>query len=200
MSFSEITSLFLQYFFILTPFFVLAVFLSVTEELDAAQVRSLAFMTTIGIIAVTVLMFLFGPAIFKIFGITLDAFRIGSGALLFLSAVSLVNGKVIVPNTGDSANDLAIVPLAIPITVGPGAIGILIVMSLEVQGSASIAITAVTLGLASFAVGLMLFSARSIHRLIGRRGIMMLSKITGIILAALSCQMIFTGIAAFLKA
>lgn len=199
MGISECFALFLQYYFVLTPFFVLAVFLALTDGISQKNLNAFAIRTTIAIVAVTDCLFLFGPAIFKVFGVTLDAFRIGSGALLFLSALSLVNGKVSVPNNSGDLNDLAVVPLAIPITVGPGSVGLLIVLSLETHGAMDIALTTGTLTLSAVCIGAMLFFCRAIHRCIGKAGINMLSKLTGLILASLSCQMMFTGAAAFFK-
>lgn len=199
MSLSELFSLYLQYFFILTPFFVLAIFLAVTDGASTKARANLAVRTGLGVTGVSVLLFLFGPSIFKVFGITLDAFRIGSGTLLLLTAISLVDGKIQPPSKEGSLNDLAVVPLAIPITVGPGAMGTLIVLSLENRALSDVVFISVALALASISVGLMLYWARSIDKWIGRGGIAMLSKLTGLVLACLSCQMIFTGIAAFLK-
>jgi len=199
MSLPEIFSLYLQYFFILTPFFVLAIFLAVTDGANANARASLAIRTGLAITGISVLLFLFGPGIFKVFGITLDAFRIGSGTLLLLTAISLVNGKIQPPSREGSLNDLAVVPLAIPITVGPGAMGTLIVLSLENRVMSDVVLISIALTLASISVGLMLYWARSIDKWIGRSGISMLSKLTGLVLACLSCQMIFTGVAAFLK-
>ena len=199
MTFNEIFALYLQYFFILTPFFILALFLAVTESCEPHEATSLAVKIGIAVTVISVLVFLFGPTIFKLFGITLDAFRIGSGALLFMSAVSLVNGTIKVPAKSGSLYDLAVVPLAIPLTIGPGAMGTLIVLSIETHGVSNIVSVSSALILASVSVTLMLYWARVIHRWIGKSGISMLGKLTGLMLACLSCQMIFTGIAAFLK-
>lgn len=81
---------------------------------------------------------LFGKWIFEAFDITLDAFRIGGGALLFLSAVGLVNGKVedkkplaVEDDSEARISDIAVVPLAIPVTVGPGTIAALLVIGAD---------------------------------------------------------------------
>lgn len=64
-----------------------------------------------------------------VFGITIDAFRIGAGVLLFLSSISLVQGSFI--KQTEEKQDISVVPLALPVTVGPGTIGILLVMAAE---------------------------------------------------------------------
>jgi len=121
-------SVFSKFFFILTPFFVIAVFLTITDEENTETKHALAIRVTVGVLLISAILFIFGQEIFKLLGISVDAFRIGAGALLFLSAISLVDGKIQVPDAKKSILDLAVVPLAIPITLGPGSVGTLIVM------------------------------------------------------------------------
>ena len=85
---------FLKFVFLLTPFFVLSMFLSMTQGWAMRQKRLLALRIGIAAFCTCMILLFFGKWIFEAFDITLDAFRIGGGALLFLSAVGLVNGKV----------------------------------------------------------------------------------------------------------
>lgn len=199
MPFSEFFAVFVKFFFILTPFFIIAVFLAMTEN-ETVEVRhALAVRTTIAVVIISLILFFAGMTIFTTLGITVDAFRIGAGALLFLSGVSLVNGKLELPAAKRSIMDLAVVPLAIPVTLGPGSVGALVVMSTETTSLTARLLTALAIVAASLAVGVLLYLSAEIKRLIGRSGISMLSKLTGLILAALSSHMMFTGIAAYLK-
>ena len=199
MPFSEFFALFVKFFFILTPFFIIAVFLAMTEN-ETVEVRhALAVRITIAVVIISLILFFAGMTIFTTLGITVDAFRIGAGALLFLSGVSLVNGKLELPAAKRSIMDLAVVPLAIPVTLGPGSVGALVVMSTETTSLTARLLTALAIVAASLAVGVLLYLSAEIKRLIGRSGISMLSKLTGLILAALSSHMMFTGIAAYLK-
>lgn len=194
MTFSTALAIYAKFFFILTPFFILAVFLALTEKVNARYQRVLALRVTLGILLITIILFLFGAELFDLFGITVDSFRIGAGALLFLSAVSLSNGKFSLPATDRSLMDLAIVPLAIPITLGPGSVGALIIIAAEAEDWVRKSETLGVILLACLTVGLMLLSAEHVKRVIGSNGIAMLSKITGLVLAALSCQMIVQGV------
>ncbi len=199
MPFSEFFAVFVKFFFILTPFFIIAVFLAMTEN-ETVEVRhALAVRITIAVVIISLILFFAGMTIFTTLGITVDAFRIGAGALLFLSGVSLVNGKLELPAAKRSIMDLAVVPLAIPVTLGPGSVGALVVMSTETTSLTPRLLTALAIVVASLAVGVLLYLSAEIKRLIGRSGISMLSKLTGLILAALSSHMMFTGIAAYLK-
>lgn len=199
MPFSEFFAVFVKFFFILTPFFIIAVFLAMTEN-ETVEVRhALAVRITIAVVIISLILFFAGMTIFTTLGITVDAFRIGAGALLFLSGVSLVNGKLELPAAKRSIMDLAVVPLAIPVTLGPGSVGALVVMSTETTSLTARLLTALAIVVASLAVGVLLYLSAEIKRLIGRSGISMLSKLTGLILAALSSHMMFTGITAYLK-
>ena len=107
-----------QIFFLLTPVFVLSVFLSLTQEISAAQRRTVTAWLTFDVILICFALYFLGNAIFSVFGITLDAFRIGAGVLLFLSAVDLVRGnEPSIQKKGPGG--ITVVPLAIPITIGP---------------------------------------------------------------------------------
>jgi multiple antibiotic resistance protein len=148
---------------------------------------------------VSLILVFFGKHIFEIFGITLDAFRIGAGALLFLSAVDLIKGsKEGTKAHPDDLNDLAVVPLAIPITIGPGTIGILLVMGATFENTSSMFTGSLALISAVLVIGLMLYSSTFIEKVVGKQGLLVISKITGLFLAALSAQIVFTGIKNFL--
>jgi len=198
---SESTQLFvsiwIKLFFLLTPFFVMSVFLSLTQELSAAQRRKVAVWLTVDVILICFVLYFLGNAIFSVFGITLDAFRIGAGALLFLSAVDLVRGSEISMQR-EGSGSITVVPLAIPITVGPATTGALLVMGTEVASAWEKIVGCAALFSAVISIGILLFLATSIERVIGRTGLKVLSKLTGLILSALAAQIVFTGIKNFL--
>ena len=92
-----------------------------------------------------------------------------------------------------------IVPLAIPITVGPGTIGALMVMGAEMTTVSHFTTGSFAVILAILCVGLMLYLSGYIEKVTGDTGLLILSKITGLILSALSAQLIFSGIKNFLN-
>lgn len=196
-----IVSIFIKFFFLMTPFFVLSMFLSMTQEYSHQERKHLALRVTRAIIVTCAILLFFGKYIFDIFGITLDAFRIGAGALLFLTAVSLINGSKSGsnPSKEEDSSQIAVVPLAIPITIGPGTVGALLVMGAGLKSISEIASGFLALILAVCCVGAMLYFASSIEKIVGKSGLTILSKLTGLILAALSAQIIFTGIKNFLE-
>jgi multiple antibiotic resistance protein len=190
-------NLYLKLFFILTPFFVTTIFLTMTKDFDKRQRRYTAIRVTVAVIAICLVLFFFGNYIFNIFGITIDAFRIGAGTLLFLSAVSLVQGNS-ANQAQELSEDITIVPLAIPITVGPATVGVLLIMGGETTSTANKLLSITALISAILTMGLLLYLASQLERWLGKRGLNILSKITGLILASMAAQMIFTGIKHFL--
>lgn len=188
---------YLKIFFILTPFFVLSAFIALTKDFDDLEKKQTAIKATIGILLSSFTFFLFGRYIFELFGITLDAFRIGAGTILFLSSLSMLAEKSDTKTQGDNKN-IAIVPLAIPMAVGPGVIGMLLVTGAEAETLLDKCIIGVALLFAVLSVGLILYLSSSVKRLIGRQGLIILPKITGLFVSAIAAQIIFTGIQNFL--
>lgn len=184
----------------MTPFFVLSVFLTLTQDATIKERKALAIKVTISVVIASLILLFFGKHIFTIFGITLDAFRIGAGALLFVSAIELVKGNKENATIGKKdISQLAVVPLAIPITIGPGTIGILLVMGATFENTSSMLVGSLSLVSAVLLIGIMLYSSSFIENIIGKQGLLVISKITGLFLAALSAQIVFTGIKNFLE-
>jgi multiple antibiotic resistance protein len=191
-------SLSFKLFFLLTPFFVLSVFLSMTEHMTKADQRRVAMRTTMSVMVIGLVLYFAGNPIFSTLGITLDGFRIGAGSLLFLSAVSLVSGK----RSSQEATpdvDFAVVPLAIPITVGPASIGTLLILGAELGGTTERLIGAAALICSCLCVGVLLGSARVLKKVLGTVGLSIMTKITGLVLSAMAAQIVFTGVVNFLS-
>jgi multiple antibiotic resistance protein len=190
-------SIWIKFFFLLTPFFVLSSFLAMTQHNSAAERRKLALRVTLAVLVACFTLYFFGNTLFSLFGVTLDSFRIGAGALLFLSAVQMVHGSDSAP-LNEQREAISVVPLAIPITVGPGTTGALLVMGAEIQQTWQIFAGCAALATAVICIGVLLFCAASIEHLIGKKGIVILSKLTGLFVAALAAQIVFTGIRNFM--
>lgn len=181
----------------MTPFFVLSSFITMTSEMNKVEKKSTAIKVTITVLVSCFFMFFFGKYIFELFGITLDAFRIGAGAILFLSAVSLINGTRSMHNQ-DYQNDISVVPLAIPITVGPGVIGVLMVMGAEPRSTLQLLEFSIALTLAATTVGSILLSSSMLQQFLNPASLAVIQKITGLFVSAIAAQIIFTGIKGFL--
>lgn len=190
-------SVWLKFLILLTPFFVLSVFLTLTPGHEARARQRLALRVTAAVIVAALLLYFLGNSLFRVLGITIDAFRVGAGALLFLSAVSLVRAE---PPSGrlDEGDDIAVVPLAIPVTIGPATTGALLVMGAERRDWIEHFVGCGALVASILTVGAMLLLANRIQRRLGQRGLSILSKLTGLALAALAAQMMLTGVHNFI--
>lgn len=188
---------FLKFFFLITPFFALSMFLALLPDADEENRRRVARRTVLAAWIISVTMFLFGQVIFKVLGIGVDAFRIGAGALLFLSAVSLMNPKVSASGHEED-DDVAVVPLAMPVVIGPATCGPLLVKGAEIANWSGRALMILAMTLALAALWAILRVGASIERHLGKKGIAILMRLTGLVLSALSAQMIMTGVRAFL--
>ena len=191
---SFMLAVWMKIFFLFTPFFALSMFLSLTTGYSAARRQRLVLQIALALAAVCLVLFFFGNILFAAFGITVDCFRVGAGGLLFLSAVSMVQRtpRQQLAQSGDE--DIAVVPLAVPVIAGPATIGTLLVMGADVTSTAQRIAGCAALLLAIGAVAAVLLFGTYIERLLGKRGINILSKLTGLVVAALAAQMILQGV------
>ncbi len=188
----------LKFFFLYTPFFALSMFLCITEEMEERERRRLSGRVMSAAFFVSLILLFLGQAIFSLFGITLDAFRVGVGTILLLSAIGLAKGKPVEAPPG-SDDDIAIVPMAIPVVVGPATIGTILVLGTELTTPLAKAACVLSMAAACATIWVMLYLATSLERRFGRRVFAILSRITGLVLASLASQLILSGVAGFLK-
>jgi multiple antibiotic resistance protein len=197
---------FVTFFTIIDPLGLVPVVIGLTAHLNDAQRRMIV--TRAIIISATIIAFfaLVGRFLLDRLGISLYAFNMAGGALLFLVAVDMLFGRP--PGTRETRteeeeartrDDISIFPLAIPMIAGPGTIATTILYVdlatpniLNLLSVAGAIIT--TLVIAWF---VMRSSIRIMH-LIGRTGILVFSRILGILLAALAIQFLLDGIRAFI--
>jgi multiple antibiotic resistance protein len=190
-------SVYLKMLVLYSPFFVLSCFISLTRGYSRKEQRRLAWKVAVATLVSSVLLYLFGRVIFDVFGITVDAFRIGAGSVLFISALGMAQGKPAV-QADNVQQDVTIVPLTIPLTVGPGTIGALLVMGVS-QPHWDDKLTAImSIALASFTVGVVLYLSNRIERILGDQGLQIVSRLMGLFVCALAAQIIFTGVKGYL--
>ncbi|MDX5374005.1 MAG: MarC family protein [Pseudomonadaceae bacterium] len=194
---STLFTLYLKMLVLYSPFFVLSCFLGLTPGYSARERKKLAWKVALGTLIASVLLYLFGQTIFEIFGITADAFRIGAGSVLFISALGMAQGKSAV-QADNPQQDVTIVPLTIPLTVGPGTIGALLVMGISQPQWDDKLLAIVAIAIASITVGLVLYLSDKVERLLGQQGLQILSRLMGLFVCALAAQIIFTGVKGYL--
>lgn len=189
----------IQILILLNPFAVLSTFLAMTPRWTERERRMLVLRAMITVIVAGVTLFFGGSVIFSLFGINIDVFRIGGGVILMVCAISLIWGKAGTAddNGDDPGHDIAVVPIAIPMAVGPGTAAGLIVIGLENHGLWMTVSNLVALGFATaLLAGLLLLGTRA-ERLLRRRGIAIITRLTGLFLSAIAAGMILDGVKSF---
>ena len=186
----------IQLFVLLSPFCTLSLFISCSGDMTPREQRGFAIRIALAIWVICILFYLFGQSIFGFLGITLNAFRIGAGLVLFLNGLDLVRGSG-VPKAKLCAGggDMAVVPMALPYTVGPATIGVLLLMGANVTGGMTQRITEMAaITVVGVLVGLLLTFARQLELVLKEKGLSILGKLTGMYLVALAAQIVFDGI------
>lgn len=199
--FSTYLSSTVRFLFLLAPFFVVTMFLALTRGLSAVEKASIIRRACISAFVLGLVLFFAGPLLFSAVGITLNSFRIGAGSLLFLTAISLVTSGTRNHATGlpeEDRDDIAVVPLAIPVMIGPATIGAILVYGAELKSVPEV--TGGLLGLVSglFILGVLLRLSSYLERALGKTGLNIMSKISGLILSAMAAEIVLTGIAGFI--
>jgi len=194
---SELFSLYLKMLVLYSPFFILSCFISLSRGHTLKERKRLAWKVALGVLVASMLLYLFGKHIFVLFGITIDAFRIGAGSVLFISALGMAQGKSAV-QSDNVQQDVTIVPLTIPLTVGPGTIGALLVMGATQPHWDDKLVAVAAIFLASLTVGLVLYLSNQFERLLGDQGLQIVSRLMGLFVCALAAQIIFTGVKNYL--
>ncbi|MBP8236932.1 MAG: MarC family protein [Pseudomonas sp.] len=194
---SALFSLYLKLLVLYSPFFVLSCFIGLSRGYTVKERKRLAWKVAAGVLIASVLLYLFGKHIFTLFGITIDAFRIGAGSVLFISALGMAQGKSAV-QSDNVQQDVTIVPLTIPLTVGPGTIGALLLMGASQPDWGDKAVAVLGIALASLTVGVVLYLSNQFERLLGDQGLQIVSRLMGLFVCALAAQIIFTGVKNYL--
>ena len=191
-------------FVVVDPIGLAPTFLAVTEGLPRRAKRSVALRASIIAGAILIGVALLGDWLFRTLGISLPAFRIAGGLLLFAIAFEMVfgirmrrEGQAAEEAVEEHVRNVAAFPLAIPLLAGPGAITAVVLLAGRAAGN--LLLTGLVLGVvvvvaASCFVAFIL--AGRISRLLGMTGNIVLSRLLGVLLAALAVQYVVDGIRA----
>lgn len=201
-SFDAILNAFVTLMVTIDPPGLAPIFLALTAGMNRAQRYSVAMRACVLSLGVLIAFSLLGAAILNILGITIHAFRVAGGLLLFYIAFEMIfekrqerhekTSKVAI--TKDHIANIAIFPLAIPLIAGPGAISASILLSTQmgtdITGKLVLAvILAVSIGM----VLLAFIAAERVDKYLGTTGQTILTRLLGVLLAALSVQFVADG-------
>lgn len=194
---TQIISAFVTLFVVIDPVGLAPLFIALTREMTPAHRRRIGW-RALAIAAVLLTMFgLAGESILTVIGISLPAFRIAGGMLLFLTALDMLFERRTERREGqarDEDHDPSVFPLATPLLAGPGALATMILLVGENPGPAhTLMIHVVMLAVLGIAAGFFAL-ADPIARILGRTGTMVVTRLFGMLLAALSIQFVIDGL------
>lgn len=174
-------------FFILDPFASLPMFMAITKGLDHGTIDRYANMSVLVAAILLIVFVLIGPQLMGVFGVTMESFRVAGGIVLLLMSVEIIFSLKLSNVKDESAGPWIVI--ATPVLTGPGVITASIVMSAE-YGSLMVLVA----GIVALAVTWMLLrSSELIIRMVGMQTINVMSKIVGLLIAAMAVEYIFRG-------
>ena len=191
-------SAFVTLFVIIDPIGLVPLFVALTQGMTARERRAIGFRAVLVAALLLLLFAAAGEAVLGFVGISMPAFRIAGGILLFLTALDMLFERRTRRRedkaTPEPQPDPSVFPLAIPLIAGPGAIASMILLVGEKPDLAGFAaVTGVMLAVLVI-VMLMFLSASLFERALGRVGINVVTRLLGMLLAALSVQFVLDGL------
>lgn len=187
--------------FIVDPFAVVPSFLAMTVR-DSPDMRRVLARRGAWTAAITLTLFaLGGSLIFKVFGITIGAFKVAGGVLMGLNALDMVQARrshqretPVETAEGIEKEDIGILPLGVPMLAGPGAISTVMVLALTSKSVATTAALYVSIALTAYVSYVTLAAASIVERRLGQTGMRILTRLMGLVLCAIAAQFIIDGI------
>ncbi len=186
--------------FIVDPIAVIPTYLVITQTETPQQRARTALRAAVAAALLLSVFALGGRLIFQMFGITLPAFRIAGGLILWLVAMDMLRGKRTTQEgpaeivEGQEKEDVAITPLAMPMLAGPGAISTVMVLSGQSRTFAEHAVVYMAIALTMLLSWAALRTAIGLVARIGETGIRVATRILGLLLAAVAVQFVLTGV------
>ncbi|MEE4174288.1 MAG: YhgN family NAAT transporter [Xanthomonadales bacterium] len=186
-------------FLVMDPLGNIPIFLSVLDKVPEDRRRRVLIRELLLALVVLVAFLFFGQYLLGFLGLSEHAIRIAGGIILFLIALKMVfpvQRSAQAPDEDDEEPFL--VPLAIPLVAGPSAMAILMLLATNDPGRMPHWLAA--LGIAWVLTAIILLSATGLERLLGKRGLIAMERLMGMVLIALAVQMLLEGVTAFVLA
>lgn len=195
--FEDIFADFMTLLIIVDPIGSLSIFLAVTKDQTVAQQRRTAVQANIIALCVLMGFLVVGQIILEALGIGMDSFKIAGGLVLFLFALQMIFGSSSLSHQPEAGYNVAVFPLAVPSLAGAGSM--LAVVTLTDNNRHDLIEQATTAGVVVLVICVtttVMLLARPLRALLGQTGASVLSRVMGLILAALSVQTLTDGIKA----
>jgi multiple antibiotic resistance protein len=197
-------SAFVTFFVVIDPPGCAPIFSSLTAGSDAAHRRAMAIRSVLVASGILFVFAIFGEDLLGALGISLDAFRVAGGIMLFLIALDMVFEKRTERRENRAQDvkdnpeheDISIFPMAIPMIAGPGSIASVMLLMAKSNGITESLIVLSALGAMLVLTLISLLLAGPLMKLLGYRVEAMITRILGVVLAALAAQFVIDGIKA----
>lgn len=202
MDLSQFVNYFIALLVIANPLSALPAVLRITRNQTLKEKRLTGLTSAFAVGVIFLVVTWVGTPLLMILGIKLPAFQIAGGFVLFMMALSMLNAEESpIKNTPEEQKERrtdtgAIVPLAIPIIAGPGAISTIIVSVNQFPGIANQLFLSLSAILVAFVMGILLYFAANLEKFFGTSGINIINRLGGLILAAIAIQTMASGIIA----
>ena len=201
MEFEFLLTSFVALFVIIDPIGLTPVFIAITQGMDDTLRRKVALRSVLVSAFVISLFIVGGETVLGFIGISMPAFRIAGGILLFLTALDMLFQRRSKRRENQTEQELvddpSVFPLAIPLIIGPGAIATVILIAGAKPGLVGVASTGFITALVLLTVFVFFSAASRIEKLLGKTGIDVLTRLLGMLLAALSVQFVIEGLVEF---
>jgi len=189
-------------FFVVDPFVAVPFFMAITADDSAEKRRRMALRAAVAACITLTLFALAGGLIFKAFGVSLGAFKIAGGLMLFLMAVDMMRAQPSRTRStseeqeeGAARDDVAIVPMAIPMLAGPGSIAtVMVLMSRAAWQVVPTAAVFVAIAVTCLIAWLLLRSAAAAERFLSKTTLHVAQRVMGLLLAAVAVEFVVGGI------
>jgi multiple antibiotic resistance protein len=192
-----LTEVFVTLFVIMDPVGTIPIFLSLTHGRSSQTMKRAAWQAVTVSFSVIVVFAFFGRQILDYLHISLPALQCAGGLLLLLVALELLTGKEQTPTAGAEVN-VALVPLGTPLLAGPGAIVATMVFSQRVHHVAQFVAVGLGVVLVHLTIWLAMRFSVPILRLIREGGVVLVSRIAGLLLSAIAVQLVADAVRAFI--
>jgi len=196
-------TVFMGFFAMLNPIGNIPVFLGMVHDFDKKTQNRVALRATFTAFVIITIFSVFGHIIFRIFGITVPAFQIAGGIIVFIIGFQMLNSKEspIHSQTSDEkeqmqqiAHDMAITPLGIPLLAGPGTISTAMNFVGAEKSLSNVIMVVTIFGIMCLITYFLFVSSRIIASKINPSMLKVVSRIMGLILAVIAVQMLINGI------
>lgn len=201
MEYNTFVYYFVSLLVICSPFSALPALINLTQGLSIEEKKRIGVIAGVGVGIILVTMTWIGGPLLDFLGISLSAFQVAGGIVVFLLALSMLNAETsrIRQTTEDQKeskqrNSIAIVPLAIPIMAGPGAISTMIVAVNNNPGIINQLFLSLCAILVALTLGIILYFAAKFEKLLGQQGINIVNRLAGLVLAGIAVQTLAKGI------